>query len=177
MRLRYLLLSAVIGLTFPNVASAQVTKYLLTTTADSLVGFDEAYHSAAAKAEGLSGNYFIEYMSGQQRAYINEKYYLGEHFAVSPPAMNYFKPLGGTGFVNNAPCVNEDFENSTSGSFAGWTAYRGRNTASNVIPTYTASNLGVGAQVSVVTTPYSDNIVGTIPNSPLGGSKVIRLNN
>src|SRR4051812_24970449 len=125
MRLRYLLLSAVIGLTFPNVSSAQVTKYLLSTTADSLVGFDETYHSAAAMAEGLSGTNFIEYMSGQQRAYIDGKYNIGEHYGVTPPTMNYFKPLGGSSTVNNAPCNNEDFENSTSGSFVGWTAYRG----------------------------------------------------
>src|SRR5688572_32336183 len=101
MRLRYLLLWAVIGLTFSNSLSAQVNKLLATMTGDSLKGFDLAYHTKAATMEGLTGADFHGYIAEQQRAFINEKYGLSEPYASGPPQVNFFKNLGGNATVNN----------------------------------------------------------------------------
>ena len=173
MRLRYLLLTAISGLTFCNSIFGQINKMLFSPSADSLAGFDEKYHQQAALKEGLSGADFIGYMEAQRRSYINVRYGFVEHVDLPGDAFNYFRPLGNVASINNAPCVNEDFE---SGNLSGWTASRGRNTSSQIYPTFT-TNISAGSQVSVVTTPLTDPFVGTIPASPLGGTKVVRINN
>ena len=147
---------------------------------DSLNGFNQSFVGAQLTAEGLYGNLFKQVMETQKRNFINEKYGLvtGEQ-AFAPSAFapignitSNGKSLGGLNTVNSAPCVNEGFE---AGTLNGWTVTVGTNANSQTYPTFTQTP--TSTQTSIMTTPFTDPVVGTIPNSPFPGSKVLRVNN
>lgn len=137
---------------------------------DSLIGFNEI----GAINSALKGGYFgVEYkvfMYRARRNFINEKY--GYQNINS---FNKNKPL----VVNTAPCLNEDFESSPVGpvsSVSGWTISEGSNSNSCAM-LGCCSAVATGSNSWIVSTPYT--VTATLPvisNSPLGGSKVIQLN-
>jgi gliding motility-associated-like protein len=170
MSFRYLLIPAIFLLTFCNSLTGQNGAKFY---GDSLDGFDENSHKVIAQAEGLYGKQFKSYMDGQKRYYIWEKYGMLDDVANQATSFNPGKSTGGQNVISALPCVNEGFEN---GSISSWTAHIGQNTNSQAYPNFT-NQVSAGSQVTVVTTPYSDAFVGTIPNSPLGGSVVARINN
>jgi gliding motility-associated-like protein len=177
MRFRHLLFPILLLLTLSDSLRAQKIGYK-TLSSDSLAGFDAAYHHKAAMAEGISGDVYKGYMEGQKRAFVNQKYDLGEKIEVPDPHATNFsqgKAVGNGNFVLNAPCSNEGFE---SGNLGSWTIERGQNTSSQIYPTFTSNiTSSPGTQAVVLTTPITDFFVGTIPASPLGGSMVARINN
>ena len=171
---------------------------------DSLKGFDEAYYRNEYLGRALYGAEFIYAMNAQKRYYIKTKYNLvstGSPVAIPQNPTNASpKPIGGGGnVVNVLPCVNEDFEATAPGAYStatavtGWTVESGMNT-SIVIPPNVQYGAGCVAnpiaawnpgspEFSIVTTPIFQNIVGAfsidhvnVPNSPLGGTHVARLN-
>ncbi|MEO6305694.1 MAG: hypothetical protein ABIP51_21265, partial [Bacteroidia bacterium] len=147
--------------------------------ADSLKGFDENTLKAQLLGRGFFGAEYMYVMNLKKREYINQKYNIG----VDPNAIGN-KPIGGNNSVNSAPCVNEDFESTPVGSYpnngaavAGWTIGSGSNGFPNggacVTPTYGANG---SPEFSVVATPIASVLyLGSLPNSPLGGNRVIRM--
>lgn len=147
---------------------------------DSLVGFDEEAVKLAGIAEGLYGDSFKTLLEIKKRAFINSKYGLDEqsfnNFGLPNTNISGYslKTIGGPNFINNAPCNNEDFE---IGNLSGWSAATGTNSGSQIYP-LTPNVITMGAQATVVSTPLVDPVTGiTIPNSPLGGTKVAKINN
>lgn len=140
---------------------------------DSLAGF----HEMGANNAALRGGYFgIEYkvfMYRAKRNFINKKY--GYSQSINEFNKNSM-PL-----IAAAPCSNIDFEASPSGSViavSGWTISEGSNTSSCTMLGCCA-NVATGANTWIKTTPFISPgpISMTIPNSPLGGSQIIQLNN
>jgi gliding motility-associated-like protein len=166
---------------------------------DSLKGFDENLHKQIALQGGFFGTEYNVYMFNAKRTYI------AQHYKFKPQNDNsgsgnsgYGSKPGGPGGnqVNAAPCVNEDFEASPNIPFttvpqggvaatpAGWTGNSGVN-GTTIGNTYWTSCLvanhpGITQPVQEVwvrQTPIADpNFPGGIPNSPLGGTKVLQLN-
>jgi gliding motility-associated-like protein len=141
---------------------------------DSLSGFHEHAANRAALRGGFFGLEYKVFMYRAKRNYINKKYGFSP-----PPSMDSYGAKGSTPVVNGAPCVNEDFEASPVGlvgpTLSGWTISEGSNTSScsmgGCCPT------AGGNDAWVRTTPYvSGLLIGTIPNSPLGGTKVLQMN-
>jgi hypothetical protein len=141
---------------------------------DSLEGFDIPAAEQKALSDGYFGSEYIVYMYAAKRNYINQKYY------PAPTSVNVKK---GNPVVMGAPCTNEDFEASPTGTFtsvSGWTFTQGQNLY--VSPGGSCSMNGccpntLTTSVFIRSTPYvAPAPLGTIPNSPLGGSKVIQLN-
>ena len=73
---------------------------------DSLSGFNQAGANAAALQGGFFGIEYKVYMYREKRNYINSKY--GYTTGLSFGAYSKANPT----IINNAPCVNEDFEAS-----------------------------------------------------------------
>lgn len=139
---------------------------------DSLKGFDQASANNAALAGGFFGIEYKVYMYRAKRDFINNKYGYGP-----APTMNNAKGI--TPIINAAPCVNEDFEASPVGlvgaTLAGWTISEGSN--SNSCTMGGCCPTAGGADAWIRTTPYaSGTTIGTIPNSPFGGTKVLQMN-
>ncbi|HQQ94054.1 MAG TPA: gliding motility-associated C-terminal domain-containing protein [Bacteroidia bacterium] len=170
---------------------------------DSLNGFDESYFRTEYIARGLFGKEFDYAMHMQKRYYVDSKYKIGNQAPGFDPNKNSntLKPINPSNVINILPCVNEDFESTAPGIYStayavsGWTIESGQNTSvvyppnnqygagcvGNPIPSW---NLG-SPEFSIVTTPilgnaalnpFSINNIN-IPNSPLGGSNVARLQN
>lgn len=167
--------------------NAQVTK---TFSKDSLNGFDEKYHNYFALSNQYFHKEYTQYMERAKRNYINTKYGINPNTNLRPPS--------NTNSVLAAPCVNEDFEATPNVPFTtvpqggavsnptGWTITSGQNgTFFNNIyyTTCSVSAMPAGIFVQPVnecwvrSTPIADpNFPGGIPNSPLGGTKVLQLN-
>ena len=169
---------------------------------DSLKGFDEMAIKVQLLNNNVFGSEYINHINNLKRAYINQKYNLNQPLPQSP--INT-RPIGGGGNQVNSPgnaCVNEDFELTAPGIYSGinsvlgWTIQSGQNTSGICCgnPTYGAgcvadpiANWNAGSpEFSIVATPIMaspnpcnvfsiDNVV--IPNSPLGGNRVARLQN
>ncbi len=158
---------------------------------DSLKGFDEAGIKNSLLARGLSGKEIYGHVLHLKREYINKKYNLGSSAklssiitgAVQPSTGGSGniggKPIGGGANVNIAPCVNEDFESTTAGTYntgnavSGW-SITSRTNNSQCNPTNWNSG---SSEFEIMQTPiFNYPGAGTIPNSPLGGSNVARLN-
>ena len=159
------------------VNGLSLMKNLSIMSSDSLNGFDESFHRAAALSDGFIGDEFHVYMYRSKREFIKSKYRLMETAIGSniiTDNTNYGgKKVGGNNIINAAPCVNEDFELN---NFSGWTISSGVNNNScayNTCPTPGS------AEAFIRTTPWADaNFPGnTLPNSPLGGTRVAQLNN
>jgi len=152
-----------------------------TFPADSLNGFNEIAASNKALQKGYFGTEYKVFMYRAKRHYINKKY----HYSPAPNMDQVAK--GVTPVINAAPCVNEDFEASPSSTsttpgvgsvgttLAGWTVSQGQNNSSCTMggccPT------AGGNDVWVRQTPWATGTtIGTIPNSPFGGTKVLQMN-
>jgi gliding motility-associated-like protein len=179
MRAPHLLIIFLVLLTFPqSKLFSQISSNLVAPvfSLDSLQGFDENLAKQNALNEGFYGQQFIDMMQAYKRQFVINKYDL---YAKYNDPSN-FATIGSTtfgkyssGITANAPCTNEDFEN---GTLSGWTASLGLNVSSQTYPT-TNTSLTIGPYATVVTTPYTDPVLGfTVPNSPLGGSKVAIIN-
>lgn len=154
-------------------------------TSDSLIGFDEVEKIRFYDINNLSSLEKRLALNKSKREFIKKKYNLTDknykyfqNFNLIPNSN--LRPPSGTNSVNAAPCVNEDFEASPVGqvignSLNGWTvtSTNASNTNCGTIPT---SNPG-SPKLWVLSTPITDPIIGVIPASPLGGTKVIKLNN
>jgi large repetitive protein len=146
---------------------------------DSLVGFPEAKSGKEILDRGYNGIEYQLIMAKLKRDYVNTKYNLMDYNGFSNKPIFQTTPV-----ANAAPCVNEDFEISPAGTvigntLAGWNVTSGSNPwspgpggacANLVLPTAGSTEL------AVITTPFADALLGTLPNSPLGGTKVVRLN-
>lgn len=141
---------------------------------DSLVGFNSKAAARKAQERNLTGaeiNFYIKYL---EREFINQKYNLKSR--VYEPQKNS-KAIT----TVNPPCTNVDFESLPLGvlqNSSGWTISESYNNIPNPILCDTGSFVFVQTptiSAFVVSTPYSDNIIGTIPASPLGGNNVLQL--
>ena len=152
--------------------------------ADSLKGFDETTLKAQLLEHGFYGAEYMFVMNLKKREFINEKYKIGSFAPVDPSQLG-FKPIGGNNAVNAAPCVNEDFEATPLGVYntgfavAGWTIASGNNGFPNggacLTPNYGSNG---SPEFSVVATPILGvPFIGTLGNSPLGGTRVARMGN
>lgn len=138
---------------------------------DSLNGFNEENAKQEALRRGFFGKEYKVFMYRAKRNYINAKYGYDNSLTYK-----YELPV----VPNAAPCVNEDFEASTVGTVTavnGWTLSQGQNTASCTMggccpTTVTPGNVFIRSTPHVVTGTANF----TVPASPLGGTKVIQLN-
>lgn len=137
---------------------------------DSLQGFDLTLANQQALAEGFYGAEYTKAIKAYKRNFVINKYNLNSG-AINPPFSSGGKYS--SALTANAPCVNSGFEN---GTISGWSAFIGTNANSQAYPN-TPTPITVGSDLAVLTTPLNDAFVGTIPNSPLGGSRVVRINN
>ncbi len=177
--------------------SASALRDLTRFYGDSLRGFDENAIKLELMARNFYGQEYFTAMNNQKRAFINKKYSIGPAYAPQAPVPSQAgnRPIGGGGnTINVAPCVNEDFEltapgvYNTANAVTGWTIDSGNNP---VLPTGVACQGPVvwapgSPEFSIVATPILalpvvagnfsiDNV--NIPNSPLGGTNVARLQN
>ncbi len=79
-----------------------------------------------------------------------------------------------TGILNSQTCTNINFE---AGNLSGWTITSGTTQIlqSNQTMTTCCSTPG-SPEALVMTTPFVEPYAGYLPHSPLGGTKVVRLN-
>jgi gliding motility-associated-like protein len=151
---------------------------------DSLDGFNESEAIKGFSINGFQGKELKWVLYNSKRNYINDKYKIAptRQVQINPSSSN-FKPIGGNNFVNAAPCVNEDFEASPLGqvvgnTLLGWTAASmnnpccGAGQACVQIPTTTVGS----PELWVVSTPIADPNIGAVGPSPLGGTKVLQMN-
>ncbi len=164
-----LLVSLVLGFSILNPLFSQHNKSnsKRIISPDSLRDFDEsAWRQSALINGGYIGDELNIALYYAKREHIINKYYPNTY------DINNYKTLPSN--VLNAPCVNEGFE---AGNITGWTATSGTNTNSCAYPTATVP-LGMGPTLTVLTTPLIDPVTGNlVPNSPLGGTMVAKLNN
>lgn len=141
---------------------------------DSLSGFNQEEKKNEALGNGFFGTEHDIFMYQSKREFINKKY------SLTAPVSNLDNPA--LNKVNNAPCVNEDFEASPVGPVAGvngWIMLQGINSGPNssCYMTGCCTTTASGLNSWIRTTPIS--LVShsmTLPHSPLGGTKVIQLN-
>lgn len=139
---------------------------------DSLSGFDEISTKQNALDRGFFGSEYKVFMYRAKRNFINEKYGYNQNTFLN-------NAKGSTPIINTAPCVNEDFEASPVGlvgaTLAGWTISEGSNSGSCTMAGCCPTAGGLDAWIR--TTPYvSGTTIGTIPNSPFGGTKILQMN-
>lgn len=153
---------------------------------DSLSGFNETEIIMYAKRSGVQGSELRNYINQRRRDYIQNL-----HSPTQSITISNAKPIGGGAQIMSAPCVNEGFESTPSGSYngsgnataiQGWTLYGAYATAQNV--NYNCASIGtpynLGAnEISIVTTPLTFNASNcsfVLGNSPFGGTQVVKLN-
>ncbi|MCW3078544.1 MAG: hypothetical protein JWO32_3153, partial [Bacteroidetes bacterium] len=168
---------------------AHKLKSLELSAKDSLGGFDQERFNAEAMSRGFFGKEYNVFMYHMKRAYLDKYYTLQKVFIGS--FLNA-KPSG-TNQVLTAPCNNEGFETSTAGgpytSLTGWSVAQGQNGFSGPAPGFIYYNTcSVSAMPAssfsyapvecwIRATPIADaNFPGGVPASPLGGTKVVQLN-
>lgn len=136
-------------------------------TADSLFGFDEKIASEEALKTNCFGDEYKVFMYYAKREFIKEKYHLHSSEQLDETVWTW---RGTNPVISGTPCVNEDFE---TGTLTGWTNTTGNNNNSCTM----AGCCGGGAGLTwIMTTPFTDPVVGTIPASPFGGTKVVKIN-
>lgn len=137
---------------------------------DSLKGFDIKQYDSYAKYKNLNAYEYQLNLEKIKREFIKKKYNL-----ISIPYENSMQYKISTPVPSPlvAPCSNEDFETA---SFTGWTVTEG-SISNSCTQTGCCPNPGINWS-SIFTTPAADpnGIIGTIPNSPLGGTRVALLN-
>ena len=156
-----------------NQANLKYLSYIFSS--DSLNGFDEISLNRQALQRGFFGNEYKVFMYRSKREFINAKY----RYSQNPSMNSNYGLKGGNPIINAAPCVNEDFEASPvgiiAGALAGWTISEGSNTGSCIMggccPTFPTNNAWIRATPFACPAPLT-----LIPNSPLGGTQVIQMN-
>lgn len=139
---------------------------------DSLSGFDETGANQAALRGGYFGAEYKVFMYRAKRNFINRKY------GYSQYSDNDKK---GNPIVNAVGCLNEDFELSPVGpvsSISGWTITTGQNINScSMAGCCTPTTLST-INTWIKTTPFISPgpVYMTVPNSPLGGNKILQMN-
>ncbi len=170
MRINKLILFLGLIISFKCGISQNRLAYLsYTFPTDSLNGFNEMQVSYGALGAGYFGLEYKVYMYRAKRNYINNKY-------------GYFQMINQnrkeSPIINSVACLNEDFESSPVGpvtSVSGWTISEGSNTSSCSMGGCCPA-VATGTNSWIRTTPLvTSNASVTIPNSPLGGTKVIQL--
>jgi gliding motility-associated-like protein len=176
-----------------NYLSKSTLRDFKNSFGDSLKGFEESKIKVGLLAKGLQINEALGYLETLKRQFIKDKYRLSESLITiqsnnqgnnsETGTFNHSKQIGGGAIINVSPCINEGFESSPIGSYIGptnslavngWTL-SSRN--SNGVCPYTTWNNGA-TEFSIVSTPIINfPVIGTIPNSPLGGTVVARINN
>lgn len=149
---------------------------------DSLAGFDNDAANLTAMNHHYFGIEYKVYLYKAKRDFINIKYGYS-----NPP----FQQINKTGpaTINAAPCMNEDFElsASTTGTTAassigntlvGWTVTQGQNVGINGSCLQAGCCPTVGStDCWVRSTPWTAPApLGAIGASPLGGTKVLQMN-
>ncbi len=134
---------------------------------DSLAGFDEQTAHTQALQTNCFGQEYKVFMYYAKREYIKAKYHLHSDENVSETVWTW---KGINPAPTGTPCVNEDFE---TGTLTGWTNTTGNNNNSCTMAGCCGGGAGL---VWVMTTPFTDPVVGTIPASPFGGTKVAKIN-
>ena len=175
--------------------------YTETYHADSLRGFNESWVKSELLSKGVYGSEYINFLPRVKREFIDRKYKIGLYSELPKVVTNTSgissrPPGGGGSVINLAPCVNEDFESTTPAQYTsgnavtGWTVESGQNT-SVVYPQLGNTSYGAGCNANaipswnagspefwIVQTPiFGVAAIGTLPNSPLGGTRVVQMNN
>jgi len=157
--------------------------------ADSLEGFDEIGTTQLLMESKFIGEEFTYVMNQAKRNFINDKYKIGVNALPPETGSEGYKPAGpGNGGGNStyvAPCVNEGFESTPVGQYNtafavnGWTVGSSNNGWPNGGACQTPGNMANGSpEFSIVATPIAGvPFIGNLPNSPLGGNRVAKLNN
>lgn len=152
---------------------------------DSLKGFDEKSVKINALNNNIYGREYANYLVLLKRDFINKKYKIGSYAPQSnlPQTTNNRPSKYSPATVNVAPCVNEGFESTAVGTYAG-------ATNSVAVTGWTIQNQAVGTcpvpstvfnpgspEFSIVATPVTGLPgIGTLFGSPFGGNNVSRLN-
>lgn len=155
---------------------------------DSLKGFNEEYFRAIYLEKGLEGREFQFAMNRERRNFLDKKYKLSPPIPqvdITPSGVGN-KPIGSGNSVNVFPCINEGFESTPPGVYNTATAVTGWTVESS------NNNIGWGGisctpqppimwnqgspEFSIIATPVLGvPFIGNLPNSPLGGNNVARL--
>jgi gliding motility-associated-like protein len=169
---RLLVIFFVLFLSSSHTLNSQISSLVFAKVyaKDSLQGFDHNQAKVNALGEGFYGADYDAAIDWYKRQFVINKYQLNDAL-INPVGVSGGKYS--PGFTSNAPCVNEGFE---SGTLNGWSAFRGNNANSQAYPS-TPTSIGLGSDIAIATTPLTDPYVGSIPHSPLGGTRVVRLNN
>lgn len=138
-------------------------------TYDSLIGFDEQAAHNEAMQNNVFGDEYKVFMYYAKRDFIKNKYNLHNDENINETTWTW-KGGNTDPIPTGTPCVNEDFE---TGTLTGWTNTTGNNNNSCTM----AGCCGGGAGLTwIMTTPFTDPVVGVIPASPFGGTKVAKIN-
>jgi hypothetical protein len=155
---------------------------------DSLKGFDEKKVKTELQNHNVLGLEAENYVELLKRDFIKNKYPNIKLTALSSIANPLQEGLilnqkrsGGINFINAlTPCTNMDFESGFPGTYtnssnvSGWTVSSQIVTSCNTSTVWTPGSL----EFSVHTTPLAGvPLIGTLQQSPLGGSKIVQLNN
>ncbi|MBL7931156.1 MAG: T9SS type A sorting domain-containing protein [Bacteroidia bacterium] len=147
-------------------------------TGDSLLGFDEMSLKNMLLSKGLGTTELLGHIANMKRRFITQKYYPST-FQTNNPASTG-KPIGALSTINTTPCINEGFESTLPGNYTAGSAVSGWTVLSRVADSQCSpTNWNSGSTAfAIVSTPImSFPYVGNVPQSPLGGSNVARLNN
>lgn len=172
MRTKYLylllILIPLLKITSQNDYISSIANYKFTI--DSLYGFDEqSAHNQALSTNCLGEEYKV-FMYYAKREFIKNKYHLHNDDENVIETVWTWKGGNTNPIVTGTPCVNEDFE---TGTLTGWTNTTGNNSNSCTMAGCCGGGAGL---VWIMTTPFTDPVVGTIPASPFGGTKVAKIN-
>ncbi len=165
-------LLCIISVKVLNAQNSKLTYLSYVFPKDSLGGFNEQGANNAALHGGYFGTEYKVFMYRAKRNFINKK------FGYSQNTSGFNK--NSLPAIAVSPCSNIDFEASPSGSViavSGWTISEGSNTSSCTMGGCCA-NPATGANTWIKTTPFicPSPVSINIPNSPLGGSQIIQLN-
>lgn len=154
---------------------------------DSLSGFNETAENARILAGGFFGKEYKVVMYKTKRDFITNKYGYshGDPFAT-------ITSKGSLPTIMGVPCNNEDFELSASSTstvvgvgsvgntLVGWTVTQGQNSGLNSSCTMAGCCPTLGTTNAWVrSTPWTDpnaGVLGVIAASPLGGTKILQMN-
>ncbi len=169
--------------------------YMYVFPSDSIAGFSETNAQQDALNRKCFGLEYHRFLYSEKRRFVNLKYNIQSSYVADPNSnTNYLnaKPiLNPTNTINNAPCVNEDFEQSPSttlstaaaaiqNALTGWqvtsinTAITPYNNCS-VLPTTGPGNNNSWIRATPWTPP-AQTMLGTVGASPFGGTKVLQMN-
>jgi len=142
---------------------------------DSLKGFDINAEMRAIYLRGFEEKEAKTFLKIKQREFIHKKY------PTTLVSSNIGGRIIGPGIAANAPCVNEGFENSPIGTLSlssGWsvnTQAINWNSNTYLCVPVTFSNIFNSTYTSVSLTPITNSLCNNVPNSPLGGNKIINV--